>query len=175
MPDDEALKYIPTQVIAEYLASLDDPTLDGMIYPSVQAAEEMKNVVLFHKAAVVAKVKRPEGVKFSVKDYENYEGGPEIEYSVIEEFDSEALSVPRQEPTMDELIAEMMAEKNAVVDLRVAALELSRENVYVHHIKRVAVTSEAHQVSQRESDKKTYREFVERMNRQKVAIESIKI
>lgn len=175
MPDDEALKYIPTQVIAEYLASLDDPTLDGMIYPSVQAAQEMKNVVLFHKAAVVAKVKRPEGVKFSVKDYENYEGGPEIEYSVIEEFDSEALSVPQQEPTMDELIAEMMAEKNAVVDQRVAALELSRENVYVHHIKRVAVTSEAHQVSQRESDKKTYREFVERMNRQKVAIESIKI
>ena len=26
VPDDEALKYIPTQVIAEYLASLDDPT-----------------------------------------------------------------------------------------------------------------------------------------------------
>jgi hypothetical protein len=48
MPDDEALKYIPTQAIAEYLASLDNPTLDGMIYPSVQAAEEMKNVVLFH-------------------------------------------------------------------------------------------------------------------------------
>lgn len=165
VPDDEALKYIPTQVIAEYLASLDDPTLDGMIYPSVQAAKEMKNVVLFHKAAVVAKVKRPEGVKFIVRDYENYQEGPEIEYSVREEFDSEAPSVLLAEPTMDELIAEVMAEKHSIVDRRVPALELSTENVWVHHIKNVAITSDRHHVSRRESDKKDLRAFEERMNR----------
>jgi hypothetical protein len=119
----------------------------------------MKNVVLFHKAAVVAKVKRPEGVKFSVRDYESYEGGPEIEYSVREEFDSEALNLPRPEPTMDALIAEMMAEENAIVDQRVPALELSKENVWVHHIKRVAITSETFQVTRAEWDKKTFREF----------------
>jgi len=165
VPDDEALKYIPTQVIAEYLASLDDPTLDGMIYPSVQAAKEMKNVVLFHKAAVVAKVKRPDGVKFSVRDYENYEEGPEIEYSVREEFDSEAPSLLLPEPTMDDLITEMMAEEHAIVDQRVPALELSKENVWVHHIKSVAITSESHHVSRRESDKKNFRAFEERMKR----------
>jgi hypothetical protein len=165
MPDDEALKYIPTQVIAEYLASLDNPTLDGMIYPSVQTAEEMKNVVLFHKAAVVAKVKRPEGVKFSVRDYESYEGSPEIEYSVVEEFDSEAPSLPREESTMDELIAEMIAEDNAIVDQRVPALELSRKNVWVHHIKRVAITSETFQLTRKEWDKKTFREFEESQKR----------
>jgi hypothetical protein len=161
VPDDEALKYIPTQVIAEYLESLDDPNLDGMIYPSVQAAKEMKNVVLFHKAAVVAKIKRPEGVKFSVRDYENYEEGPEIEYSVREEFDSEAPSLLLPEPTMDELIAEMMAEENAIVDQRVPSLELSKENVWVHHIKSVAITSETFQVTRREWDKKTFRELEE--------------
>jgi hypothetical protein len=48
---------IVIQVVAEDLASLDNPTPDGMIYPSVEAAKGMKNVVLFHKAAVVAKVK----------------------------------------------------------------------------------------------------------------------
>ena len=165
VPDDEALKYLPTQVIAEYLASLDDPTLDGMIYPSVQAAKEMKNVVLFHKAAVVAKVKRPNGVKFSVRDYENYEQGPEIEYSVREEFDSEAPSLLLPEPTMDELIADMVAEEHAIVDQRVPALELSKENVWVHHIKSVAITSETHHVSRRESDKKDFRAFEERMKR----------
>jgi hypothetical protein len=61
-------------------------------------------------------VNSPEGVKFSVRDYESYEGGPEIEYSVREEFDSEAPSLPRHEPTTDELIAEMMADENAIVD-----------------------------------------------------------
>jgi len=39
-----------------------------MIYPSVGAAKGMKNVVLFHKAAVVAKVKRPEVIEFRVRD-----------------------------------------------------------------------------------------------------------
>jgi len=50
----------------------------------------MKNVVLFHKAAVVAKVNRPEGFEFKVRDIEFYEQGEEINYSVREEFDSEA-------------------------------------------------------------------------------------
>ena len=62
------MNHIATQVVAEHLASLDNPTLDGMIYPSVGAAKGMKNVVLFHKAAVVAKVKRPEVIEFRVRD-----------------------------------------------------------------------------------------------------------
>ncbi len=96
MPDDETLNYIPTQVIAEYLASLDKPTLDGMIYPSVQAGAETRNVVLFNKAAVVMKVDRREETTFDVRDYENYEGGPEIEYTVREEFDSEYAAPKRK-------------------------------------------------------------------------------
>jgi hypothetical protein len=173
MPDDEALRYIPTQVIAEFLASLNNPMLDGMIYPSVQAAEEMKNVVLFHKAATVAKVKHPEGVKFSVRDYESYEGGPEIEYSVVEEFDSEAQTLPSQEPTMDEIIAEMMAKESAIVDQRVPALELSRENVWVHYIKRVAITSDPFLVKRSKFDKKSLREFEERQKRNRMSVQKL--
>jgi hypothetical protein len=173
MPDDEALRYIPTQVIAEFLASLNNPMLDGMIYPSVQAAEEMKNVVLFHKAAAVAKVKHPEGVKFSVRDYESYEGGPEIEYSVVEEFDSEAQTLPSQEPTMDEIIAEMMAKESAIVDQRIPALELSRENVWVHYIKRVAITSDPFLVKRSKFDKKSLREFEERQKRNRMSVQKL--
>lgn len=173
MPDDEALNYIPTQVIAEYLASLDDPPLDGMLYPSAQAAEEMKNAVLFNKAAVVAKVQRAEGVTFRVRDYESYEGGPETEYSVAEEFDSEAPSLPAAEPTIDELIAAAMAEENAIVDQRVPALELSKEHVWVHHIQRVAITSESFGVTRKEWDKKTYREFEENQKRQWMSVKPV--
>jgi hypothetical protein len=66
---------------------------------------------------------------------------------------------------MDELIAEMMAEENAIVDQRVPALELSKENVWVHHIKRVAITSETFQVTRKEWDKTTFREFEESQKR----------
>ncbi len=57
LPGEEDFEYIPTQVIAEYLA--DDPQLrlDGMLYPSVQqsgkSSPENYNVVLFHKASRV--------------------------------------------------------------------------------------------------------------------------
>jgi hypothetical protein len=170
MPEDETLNYVATQVIAEYLASLEKPVLDGMIYPSVQAAEGMKNAVLFHKAAVVAKVKRPEGVEFRVRNYGDYEDGPEIEYSVVEEFDSETATPPPKEPTVEELMAEM----NAMVDQRKPALELSKEDIWVHLIKCVAITSETHQVSRRVWDKKAFREFEERMKRTgKIATEQI--
>jgi hypothetical protein len=92
-------------------------------------------------------------------DCGSYEDGPEIEYSVREEFDSEAPSAPCHEPTMDEVITAMMAEENAIVDQRAPALELSKENVWVHHIERVAITGETFQVTRSEWDKKAFREF----------------
>jgi len=155
MPDDESLNYIPTQVIAEYLASLENPQLDGMIYPSVQAGDDTRNVVLFNKAAVVAKVDRPADVTFEVRDYENYESGEEVEYSVQEDFDSEYLAPEPKEPTL----AQLLAEKSAEVDEREPALRLCEENVWVHHITKVSIASEDHKVRRRKWDKKTYREF----------------
>jgi hypothetical protein len=155
MPDDETLNYIPTQVIAEYLASLENPYLDGMIYLSVQAGDETRNVVLFNKAAVVARMDHPDDVTFDVRTHENYEGGSEIEYTVQEEFDSEYVPPEPKEPTLEQFMAEM----NADIDERQPALQLSKENVWVHHIKQVAITSEDYRVNRSTWDKKKYREF----------------
>ncbi len=74
-----------TQAIADFLSSQCSPSIDGIIYPSVQVAGQAKNIVLFHKASVVEKVAIPEGTKFSVSTLQDYEGGPEVEYSVSEE------------------------------------------------------------------------------------------
>jgi RES domain/HEPN/RES N-terminal domain 1 len=155
MPEDETLNYIPTQAIAEYLASLENPQLDGMMYPSVQAGDDTRNVVLFNKAAIVAKVERPTDVAFEVRDYENYEGGPEIEYSVKEEFDSEYVAPKPKEPTLEQMLAEM----NAEVEDREPALQLSETNVWVHHIKKVSIESDDYRVTRNRWDKKSYREF----------------
>ena len=41
MPDDEPFEYLPTQAIADFLASRTKPSLDGIIYPSVQGIDGM--------------------------------------------------------------------------------------------------------------------------------------
>jgi hypothetical protein len=72
MPHDEPREYLPTQAIADFLANLSDPCLDGIIYPSSQVPRRLpalrraalladglgnasigRNVVLFHKSARV--------------------------------------------------------------------------------------------------------------------------
>jgi RES domain len=53
MPDDEAFDYLGTQATADFLATENDPPLDGIIFPSVQAAHRALNFVLFHKASSV--------------------------------------------------------------------------------------------------------------------------
>lgn len=57
LPGEEEFHYIPTQVIAEYLADAKELSLDGILYSSVQnpalPASEHYNVVLFHKASRV--------------------------------------------------------------------------------------------------------------------------
>lgn len=53
LPSDELLGYLPTQVIAEYLAERSDPKIDGILYQSTQTGSEGRNVVLFNRASRV--------------------------------------------------------------------------------------------------------------------------
>jgi hypothetical protein len=62
MPTDRERDYLPTQAIADFLATTANPPIDGILYPSVQAGyptspfemlargTERRNVVLFHNA-----------------------------------------------------------------------------------------------------------------------------
>jgi len=82
MPDDQVRDYLPTQAVADFLATAADPPLDGMIYPSVQFAGWQhphprrvfggigngRNVVLFHHAARVQPLDIPEDADISVSD-----------------------------------------------------------------------------------------------------------
>jgi len=66
MPSDEALEYLATQAVADFLASRIEPELDGILFPSVQVPGRKSNVVLFQKAARIASIKYPKGTKLSV-------------------------------------------------------------------------------------------------------------
>jgi hypothetical protein len=104
MPDDQLREYIPTQAVADFLANMETPSLDGVIYPSVQTRPLRprgvfgliprtadSNVVLFHKAAVVQEMMVPErtwvlGPRNSLGLGSLLgEGEPEVEYTVFEE------------------------------------------------------------------------------------------
>ena len=53
MPRDQDYEYLPTQVVAEYLASRPEQPFDGIIFPASQTGGVGRNVVLFHHAARV--------------------------------------------------------------------------------------------------------------------------
>lgn len=53
LPGQEALEYLPTQVIAEYLWSQDAAPIDGVIFGSSQISDSSNNIVLFPHAATV--------------------------------------------------------------------------------------------------------------------------
>ena len=67
MPNAEALEYLSTQVVAEYLAHLDDPRFGGMFYPSSQKGGSGKNVVLFYHACAVEPYDLPAGSSVEVR------------------------------------------------------------------------------------------------------------
>jgi hypothetical protein len=85
MPDDEAFQYLPTQAVADFLATQTEVQLDGIIFPSAQVAGQVMNVVLFHKAARVEMLDIPRGTEITARTGHHEEDGWETEYEVIEE------------------------------------------------------------------------------------------
>lgn len=69
MPDDEALDYIATQVVAEYLSEYFDPLIDGILFRSAQAPKAGRNLVLFHDASKVETMILPGQVAFHVNTH----------------------------------------------------------------------------------------------------------
>jgi hypothetical protein len=141
MPSDEPFEYLATQAIADFLATEADPPLDGIIYPSVQAGEDQYNVVLFHKAARVQSPDIPKNIKIRASLYTSTEEGMEPDYTIVEE-----ISAPTQENP-----ASKHQEWPSILppddpDWRNPALKLRPDSLVVHHVKRVAIETEPHDV-----------------------------
>jgi hypothetical protein len=58
-PGTEEIDYLPTQFVAEYLANLVDPRVDGIIYRSALTSPETYNVAIFAHAAIIEGADRP--------------------------------------------------------------------------------------------------------------------
>jgi hypothetical protein len=147
MPDDEAIDYLPTQAVADFLATMNEPRLDGIVFRSAQT-KAGRNVVLFHHAAKVADSTPPKDAEITVNLGNWSDEGWEIDYSVLEEVPP--ASEPQQ-PGHDEGIFATLLRDPAEPsrwddDFREAALEVEGDSVTVHHVDSVKINSTSYSV-----------------------------
>lgn len=135
MPDDELFDYLPTQAIAEYLASQLDIQYDGIIYPSVQVEGGNKiNIVLFYKAAKIKDIILPPTTEVIATDTEYTDEGEYPSYQVIEWIPSRT---KKSNKGIDDKVSK---------DTRNPSLSIDTKSIHVHHIQSVTYTTESHPV-----------------------------
>jgi len=76
MPDEETFEYLPTQVVAEYLAEKINPRIDGIIFESSQIEAEGQNIILFYNSCGVKPYSLPPDTTVTV----NYGWGAAEDY-----------------------------------------------------------------------------------------------
>ncbi|HEY4211567.1 MAG TPA: RES family NAD+ phosphorylase [Steroidobacteraceae bacterium] len=146
MPGDELSDYLVTQAIADYLANLDNPALDGLIYSSVQDGPGV-NVALFQKSSRVAELDLPQKTRIWASLGTTTDEGHEIDYRVWEEVppQGEEKKPKDAEWSFDVDLFTHPYDPNA--DTRQATLRLDTQNVAVHHVGRARYESTGYEVS----------------------------
>ena len=85
VPQDEAVDYLVTQAISDYLSKLDRPTpIDGLIYHSAQTGSKAENVILFHKSSRVEYRRQPKDADVSEQHNDFFGSKVKVEYVVYE-------------------------------------------------------------------------------------------
>lgn len=142
MPNDEPFGYLATQAIADFLATVADPPLDGILYPSVQGSEPKLNVVLFHKASRLQELDIPDGTDISATLTMPTEEGEEIDYSVFEQVPP----VVADQSTFPGIPTGSYASGPPAYDSRETTLKLAVDSLDVHHITGIKFETKPHPV-----------------------------
>lgn len=161
MPDDEVFEYLPTQAVADFLATEKDPPLDGILYPSVQAAGDVLNVVLFQKAARVSTIEVPSGTEIEASTGEMYDEGWEPRYTVVERVPPQQA---KKEDEKDDLWPDLASFTEAPwtssdMDLRESALRIDLESIKVHIVQRVMFETDEFDVTRHRWEKRENADF----------------
>jgi hypothetical protein len=160
MPDDEVFEYLPTQAIADFLATENDPPVDGIIFPSIQVAGDVLNVVLFHKAARIEAIDLPKGTEIDARTGQTYEEGWEVEYSVTEHVPPAPTPDSEKTDDSDNLpILAMIAHGPQTPydnDSRGITLRIDLDSIKVHVVQRVDIDTVEHDVRRRRLEKRNW-------------------
>lgn len=162
MPDSNDFEYLPTQAIADFLATEGKVPLDGIIFPSVQAGVDDLgyevdergsvglNVVLFHKASRCAHLEFPEGTEFDAHTAQQDEDGWRRDYFVVEEVpETEGLETD-QGGDANEIPVSLESRSPDVSwddgDFREITLQVDPSSMEIHVIRAVKFEAEKHSV-----------------------------
>jgi hypothetical protein len=138
MPDDEPFEYLVTQAIADYLANLAEPKLDGIIYRSVQHGKNKKNVVLFQKSARVSLLDIPAGTTISAYLFERDEDGERPDYTV---FETRVAPRDKDDPDLEFGVSDFAHHISDLDDARQSTLSIDMSSLLLHHIERAEYSS----------------------------------
>ena len=147
MPDNEKLEYLATQAVADFLASENDPTVDGILFPSVQDGHNSSNIVLFHKSSRVEEINYPKDTIISTNLGMMDEDGWVDDYSVFVETPVQN-DFPKENefPEMDVFHSFVDWESTQSADFRTPTLKVDLNSIEVHRIKSVKYKFENHSV-----------------------------
>ena len=153
MPDDEGFDYLATQAVADFLATENEPRLDGIIFGSAQA-KTGRNVVLFHKAARVEVMQFPKGTEITARTGYGTEDGWEIDYGVSEEVPKQKAPAPSEDDHGPlDFVPQPYEVFRADGDFRETSLRVDAGSVEVHHVEWVKVNSTRFAVSRHRHEK----------------------
>jgi hypothetical protein len=144
MPDDEPFAYLATQAIADFLATESSVPIDGIIFPSVQVAGDVLNVVLFHKSSRIEAMDIPKGTEITARTGQFGEDGWEDDYAVIEEVPpaSEQAKKEKDDKEWPAFDAIAMPWQETDAERREATLRIVPDSVKVHRVRRVEFQTE---------------------------------
>jgi hypothetical protein len=168
MPGLESTDYLPTQVVAEYLAAHPDMQLDGVMFTSSQIAvkegketdsqeQQGKNVVLFSHASRLERHDVPGGAEIEVYRYHGDPDDPEHSIWIRE-------TVPDAPETEDSALSpDLFDLRNPVHssdlpdDLADPSMRLDMESIEVRRIEGVSyqtfsIDVSRHRIAARDSD-----------------------
>ena len=146
MPDDQASEYLPTQAVADYLATEGKVPLDGILFPSVQAGGGGLNAVLFFKASRCEELIIPYGTKLSSSTAQQYEEGWEREYTVIEEVPASKAESQETETDGAFSILDWDTAPSVTDEYREPTLRIDIKSVEVHVVEAANFTTTSHKV-----------------------------
>lgn len=147
MPDDEAFQYLPTQAIADFLATQHKPALDGILFPSVQVGGDDLNVVLFHKASRVEAYVVPKGTRIEGSTSEEDADGTYTRFTVIEWAPPERKKPDPSSGWPEFAGIRIPPWQDPDPDPREPALRIDLESLVVHRVKKVEFCTDSYPVS----------------------------
>lgn len=146
-PDDADLAYLPTQVVADFLANWVEPRLDGIIYKSVQSSRSGRNVALFNHAALVEELDLPEGLEIEARLDQLSDDG-DFGYRVWETLPKRSgeTETSKDEPLFDRFDFGDNVGNISLAQSREPTLRIDLGSIQVCHVKAVRVEVETNDV-----------------------------